>query len=196
MILGCLAAGIARTATAQDGTVRIYDSALNELADKIEPLQLSGHYKFEVSVNTLLGRASVTICESDWTAEVKQIAFTTTTAQIGVTGQVTARWCNANFSSNLNTTGNAVYNSSQRAIRLTVNPTSIQPVISVFGYQVALPVYINVAPSLTIPPIPVGIGLLSFETTGGTKTVSIAPTNVSLSKRAGYLELQANVNIW
>lgn len=180
----------------QASTLKINDAALNSLAGRIEPLELNGRYAFNVSVWTPFGPAVVTICDSNWTARVTQLRFATTPQQITVTGTVSATWCNASFSANLNTTGNAVYRASDRSIVTTINPTNIQPIINVLGFQVALPVHINVSPSLAVPAIPVQGGQVVFQTVSGTKTLTLIPTGVTLTKRAGYLELQANVNIW
>ena len=181
---------------AQANVLRINDAALNALASRIEPLVVSGRYNFVVSVWTPFGPANISICDSNYTARVTQIRFATTPQQITVTGSVSATWCNANFSGNLNTTGNAFYRASDRSIVTTINPTSIQPTVNVLGYNVALPIHINVAPALGVPPIPVQGGEVVFETATGPKTVAMLPTGVTVTKRTGFLELQANVNVW
>ncbi len=181
---------------AQANVLRINDAALNALAGRIEPLVVTGRYNFQVTVWTPFGPATISICDSNYTARVTQIRFATTPQQITVTGTVSATWCNASFSGNLNTTGNAFYRASDRSIVTTINPTSIQPTLNVLGYVVALPIHINVAPALAVPPIPVQGGQVVFETASGPKTVAMLPTGVTLTKRTGYLELQANVNVW
>jgi len=88
------------------------------------------------------------------------------------------------------------YRSSDRSVVTTINPTNIQPVLNVAGFQVPLPVHINVAPSLAVPAIPILGGQVVFETAAGSRTLNMQPTGVTLNKRSGFLELQANVNVW
>ncbi len=185
LLLIVLAAPLA----AQDGSVKVYESTFNELAARIEPLTLAGHYAWGCS---FLG----CICDSDWTATVTQLRFGITTAQVTLTGRVDAQWCGLSFNSTLNTTGNVTYSATQNAIFVTVNPTSIQPCFQILFANVCLPVWINVSSTMNLPPIPVGIAYLRLETPRGAQPVRITPSNISLLKRNGYVEIQANVTLW
>ncbi len=82
------------------------------------------------------------------------------------------------------------------AIMVTVKPTSIQPVLKYSQYTVPLPVHFDVAPALSLPPIPLTTALLSFETAAGPQQLRLTPGQVLLAKRNGYLELQSSVNLW
>ncbi len=174
---------------AQDGTVKVYESTFNELAGRIEPLVLTGHYAWGCGFWGC-------ICDSDWTATVTQLSFGITTAQATLTGRVDAQWCGLSFNSTLNTTGDVTYSAGQNAILVTVNPTSIQPCFRILWANVCLPVWITVSDTMNLPPIPVGIAYFGFETARGTDTLRMTPSNISLLKRNGYVELQANVNLW
>lgn len=174
---------------AQDGTVRVYESTFNELAGRIQPLQLTGHYAWGCGFWGC-------ICDSDWTATVTQLNFGITPAQVSLTGRVDAQWCGLSFNSMLNATGNVAYSAGQNAILVTVNATSVQPCFPILWANVCLPVWINVSNTMSLPPIPMGVAYFRFETAAGTDTLRMAPSNISLLKRNGYVELQANVNLW
>ncbi len=199
------------------GVLKVYESAFNELADKVEPIQFKGHYAYKACTWTPFGTQCTTICSSDWTAKVKDLRFGISPARVRITGDVEAHWCNVGFNANLETSADvrAVTTlvvvpqlhpshgqpapgrfQGQTAIRVTVEPTSIQPVFRVSGYEVALPIHINVAPSLTLPPLPVSTASFHFETAEGPRALRLSPTHLAVVKRNGYVELQANVSLW
>jgi hypothetical protein len=194
--------------------VQVYESTFNEFADAIEPLVFSGDYKFKVCTwLPVVGTSCTTICSSDWTAKVNSLRFKITPTKVDVAGKVHAQWCGVSFDAELETTadvsyvrsvvlpgrGNFLFNQglqSHEGIRVTVNPTDIQPVFHLLEYEVKLPFHIDVAPSMTLPTIPVGTALLSFETAAGPQDLRLSPSHVALVKRNGSLELQAQVSLW
>src|SRR5436190_11239840 len=178
---------------AQTTTIRVYESTFDEVAAKLQPVQLSGRHAFTVSAWTPFGPATMTICDSAWNATVSQLKFSITPVAVGITGRLDARWCNISFFAALSTSANVTYSAGQKAMLVSVNPTSLQPSFSVLGYNVALPVFINVAPYLTLPPIPFDVAPLQFETARGPVSLRVSPENVSLNKRSGYMEIQADV---
>lgn len=186
------ALGVTSPVMAQDATVKIFDSSLNKLANRVQPAVVRGTHKASVWIFGL----EVTLCYSPYTVTVSQLQFTTSPANIQITGRVDARWCNLNFNANLNTTANAIYSSNQRAIVVVVNPTSIQPRFNILGVDFGLPIFINVAPSLTIPPLHIGVAELGLQGVHGPVTLRLQPQNVSLLRGSGYLELQSDVTIW
>ena len=76
-----------------------------------------------------------------------------------------------------------------------MNSTDIQPEFHIPGYTVPLPIHINVAPALSLPPIPVTTAVFSFETARGPESLFLTPTQIQLAKRDGYLELRADVDL-
>jgi hypothetical protein len=177
---------------AQDSTVRIFDSSLNKLANRVQPVTLSGMHRASVWI---FGQ-EVTLCYAPYTATLSQLRFATSPATIQITGRVDARWCNLSFSANLNTTADATYSPGQRAIVVVVSPTSVRPRFNVLGFDVDLPVSINVAPSLSIPPLPIGVAEIGLQGVRGPVTLRLQPQNVSLVRGSGYLELRSDVTIW
>lgn len=193
-----------------DAVVRIYESTFNELAAALEPIRFRGHYTFQPQVCTdwPWGRSCVStrVCESDWTADVTHLRFAITPAKVRVTGRVSARWCGASFNAPLETTSNVwhapfvatvpgVPPQQLGAIRVAVAPTQIQPAFSVLGYDVRLPIRINVAPSLSLPAIPIVAGVFRFETARGPHSLRLSPTYLYLARRQGHFELQADVGL-
>jgi hypothetical protein len=106
---------------------------------------------------------------------------------------VDASWCNLNVSSTLTTTADAIYSPDQRAVIVRVNPTSVQPHFNLFSLDIALPVFVNVAPSLTVPPVPIGATQLSLQGVRGPLTLRLRPHNVTLVRGNGYLEVQSDL---
>jgi hypothetical protein len=180
--------------------LRIYESTFNELAERIEPLRWSGNHKFKVcTLTNPITKKCVyrqTIYDCDYQARVTNLRFDITPSRILITGDVNAEWCGVSFDNKLETTASVTYSGASDAVRVTVNPTSIQPVLKLGGYEVPLPIHMNVAPSLTLPPFPISTGLFHFATAGGPIALRLSPSHVSVSRRDGYLELQAHVTLW
>lgn len=186
---------LAAPAAAQDGIVTVRESAFNELAGALEPLTLSGHKTLEVSIATFWGPVRITVCDSDWTATVRDLAFDIRPATVEVTGDVEASWCGLNFTGDLLTTGDVGYSAGPNAVVVSVASTSVQPRFSIFGIDVRLPA-INVGPTLSLPPIPVRTAFVRFETAAGPTDLRVTPHNVFLTKRNGFIELRSDVAVW
>jgi hypothetical protein len=186
--------------TLHSATLKIYNSLFNQFAEKIEPVRFSGSYDFTVCTvpNPVSGGCSVSIdiCNSEWKAEVTQLNFNITPTAVHITGMVHANWCNVGFNAPLDATANVSYSDSQRAILVTLSPTDIQPRFQVFGYDVPLPVHINVSQALSLPPIPVTSALFYFETARGPQTVHLIPSQVAVAMGDGYIEVQSYVTLW
>jgi hypothetical protein len=187
-----LAVGLAAPAAAQDGTIKVFDASLNEFANKLQPITVNGRHRF--SVPTPFGE--VTLCDSPYVVRVRQLGFATTPANVQITAQVEGTWCNLSVSAPLNTTANVSYNAGQRSIIVTVNPTSVQPMLTLWIFVVPLPVRIDVSSMLKIPPFPLGLAQLSLQGVHGPATLRFEPQNVSVFLRNGFLELQSDFTIW
>jgi hypothetical protein len=186
--------------TLHSATLKIYNSLFNQFAERIEPIRFSGSYDYTVctATNPFSGGCiySVDVCNSNWQAEVSQLNFNITPAAIHITGIVNASWCGVNFNAPLETTANTSYSGSQHAILVTLSPTDIQLRFQVFGYDVPLPVHINVSPQLSLPPIPITAASFYFETARGPQTVHLIPSQTAVAMRDGYIEVQSYVTLW
>ena len=183
------------SALAQDGIVKVRESAFNELADRIEPIALTGHRTLTVSIPTPFGTARITVCDSDWTATVSGIDFDISPARIQITGDVSAVWCGLSFSGVFTTDGDATYSAAQNAVVMTVQGTSIRPQFTVWGVTVNLPA-INVGPTFNLPPLPIGAAFARLETVSGPIDLTLTAQNVAVTKRNGLIELQSDVVVW
>ena len=84
---------------------------------------------------------------------------------------------------------------TQTSIQVTVSPTDVQPVFNIPGYTVPLPFYINIAPVLNLPAIPLTPAPVTLSTTEGTMQLQLVPSQFALSLRDHYLELQSTVQL-
>jgi hypothetical protein len=191
-------------------TIKVYNATFNQLADKVAPLHLNGHYTFNVTA-CLPGTSvcnTTPICSSDWTVTITQLRFAITPAGIQVTGNGNAAWCGVGTGFSLETSASVSHVETLRIVHapipavprtdeivVTVKPTSVQPVLKLGGNSVALPIHINVASALSFP-MPLGASLMSFETPTGPRQLRLSPTQISLIMRNGYIEIQSGVSIW
>ncbi len=191
-------------------TIKVYDATFNQLADKVAPLYLNGHYTFDVTTcvpGTSLCNTT-TVCSSDWTVTITQLRFAIKPAGIQVTGNGNASWCGVGTGFTLQTSATLSHTETVRivhapipsvpqaeAIVVTVKPTSVQPVLKLGQYSVGLPIHINVAPALSFP-MPLSPSLMSYETPSGPRQLRLSPIQISLITRNGYIEMQSGVSIW
>jgi hypothetical protein len=192
------------------GVIRVHESMLNELAKEVEPLRLSGHYEFKRGCGCVpgVGCGCAISVSCDWTARVRDIRFDIKPSGIEVRGEVRASWCDQSFDAVASTTAEIDYVRSvllaprggrprghEAWIAVRTSPTNIQPVFRIQGYEVKLPIRINVGPSMSWR-LPVSTGVLHTQTVDGMLPLRISPGAVSLVKRNGHLEVQAHVGLW
>ncbi|MDH3514468.1 MAG: hypothetical protein OEM83_06305 [Gammaproteobacteria bacterium] len=185
-------------------TVRIYTSTFNEFSNAILPVTLTGRYKLTFTIDLgWLGRHTITLCNSAYSATVSTLTFGISTSAVTAGGKVSARWCNITFGdSQLSATGNVYYSAGDDNVHFTFTSASVKPCASIrFSaidqtLTVCLPVSINVAPTLNIPPLAIGIAVISHGSPTGQRAVFMTPNNISLVKRNGYLEFQTDVSFW
>ena len=200
--LSCLLALGTRPAGASDANINVYESTFNRFANALQPITMTGHYTFRISVDTWFGEASVKICSSDWTATVTGLAFHVSPDRVTVDGRVDVSWCDVSFSnSQLGGSGNVYYSAADKAVHFSFYSASVQPCLSIdagpFGtLDVCLPVTISVQPTLNIPPLPIRPSLVHFETASGPKQLRLDPRNVSLTKQSGYVQLRSDAHVW
>jgi hypothetical protein len=196
--LGCLGWLAAPSAGAADATINVYESTFNNFANALKPLTITGHYKFRVTVDLgILGRHGLTICDSDWTATVTSLSFHISPGGVNVDGGVDVSWCHISFSSSqLGGSGNVYYSTVDHAVHFSFSSASVQPCFSIGGWDVCLPISISVNPTLNIPSLPIRPSLVHFETASGPKQLRLDPTNVSLTKQSGYVQLRSDAHIW
>jgi hypothetical protein len=179
----------------QPPLIKVYESTFNEFIDAVEPIQVTGRYKLSVTVDLwILGTHTITLCDSSYTATVSDLDFDITSANVQSDGDVNASWCGFSFGADVDATGDIYYYNPDHTVRFNFTSASIQPSFNAFGYTVWLPVHINIAPTLNIPPVRVGTALIYYESAAGQRQIYMDPQNVTVQKRNGYIELQSDVS--
>ena len=174
--------------------VRVRESTFNAFVDRLQPIPITGRYAFEVTIDAgPFGRHRMTLCNSAYGGFVQNLRFSIRPNGVQVTGTAVVGWCNLTFTGVINATGDAFYNTSDDTVRLTLSSARVRPSFNLAGNNVALPVVIDIAQTLTIPALPIGPALIGFQTTRGARYLRMEPQNVRLVKRTGLVELEADV---
>jgi hypothetical protein len=191
VLLSCAAA---MAPHAHADIVRVRESTFNAFVDRLQPIPITGRYSFEVVIDAgPLGRHRVTVCNSAYGGFVQNLRFSIRPNAVQVTGTAVVGWCGLTFNAAINATGNAYYNTSDDTVRLALSSARVRPSFNIAGYNVVLPVVIDVAQTLNVPPLPIGPALIGFQTTRGARYLRMEPQNVTLVKRTGFVELEADV---
>jgi hypothetical protein len=191
-VLALAALAAARPAAAQDSVVRIYDSTLDKLAATVQPITVRGRHRASIFVFGL----ELTLCDSAYAATVSGLRFATTPASIQISGRVDATWCGLAFRAPLATTADVSYSAPQRAIVVRVAPTSVEPRFVLLGVELPLPVRLDVGPTLSVPPVPVGVAQVGFQGVHGPVTLRFEPRNAAIARRSGHLEVRSDFTVW
>lgn len=181
-----------RAAPAADATVFIYTATLNAMASAVSPITITGRYKYTIGS----GIFKTTICDSAYTIDVTGLSFSIAPTAVTADADVSGRWCGVGFSGDLDATGNISYRASDDTVRFNFSSASVQPYFTVFGYKIWLPIHVSIASTLNIPPMHIGVARLSHETAAGSRLVTMRPSDISLVKRSGYLEMQTNLSFY
>ncbi len=192
VVLACVM--LPRPAPAADATVRIYTSTLNEFATALSPIPpITGNYRLQ-SCFEFFGRHCITLCDSPYSAMVSGLNFAISPSAVTATGSVSAQWCNISFGGSLNASGNVFYTAADSKVRFNFTSAAVQPSFNFLGLiTVWLPFSINIAPTLNIPSMTIGSAWLGYESASGPRQLVMRPSDSSLFKRSGYLELQTNL---
>jgi hypothetical protein len=185
----------AQQANAADGTIEIRESTFNELAKKLEPIRFKSPRDGAPHPVKILGVG----CEGHWTAEVTGTTFKITgdtgtePGKITVTGKINAIWtCGGHIPipATFTTNAHAIYDENGRQVRINVDPIRVTLNFGLFSRT------IDVAEGLDLPTIPVTATALFFEAEDGPQMLRLQPYHVQVNERNGFLELQADVQLW
>jgi hypothetical protein len=204
--IGLLA--IAPHASAQNSSVKIYESAFNKFAALIQPLQFTQRYALRFTIRTFWGsRETITLCDSTVVANILNVRFDIAPSGITITGIGVGSWCGLGIlAPEVRLSATAFYSASSRTVRINVGNVAVAPrvIVPIPGWaqllglpsriDVALPRF-SVGASFAVPPIPVDSGLLHVEAPAGPIQVPVRARNVQLIRRNGYLELTSNVQV-
>jgi hypothetical protein len=208
MVLGVAFAALAAAppASAQNSTVRIYESAFDKFAAMIQPLQFRQRYALRFTIRTFWGsRETITLCDATVVANIMNVQFDIAPSGITIRGMGIGSWCGlAIIAPQVSLSATATYSASSRTVRMNVSTVRVSPQVlvpiplwaQVLGLPsvmvVGLPQF-TVGAAFAIPPIPVDSGLLHVEAPAGPIALPVGMRNVQLLTRNGYLELRGNV---
>jgi hypothetical protein len=185
---------IAAPLLAQADIVRVRESTFNAFVNRLQPIPITGRYAFRVTIDAgPFGRHTITLCDSAYSGVVQNLRFIIQPNTVQVVGETVFSWCNLGFTGGVSATGNISFRSSDDTVRLTFSSARVRPSFRLFGNNVALPVTIDIAQTLNIPPLPIRPALVGFQTRNGAHYLVMEPQDVQLVKHAGFVELETNV---
>lgn len=199
-----LAAGLALPATlpAEDGTLRVHESALNDFATAIQPLTITRTFNFVLWIlvpNPFLFGIPTPMpvpfsCVA--TGSVTGLSFDITPSAVSVRGNLNGSVCGVGYSSSLFGPVTIAVDSVARSLAVRpVGPMRIAASVSFLGINVGAPFgNLNLTPSLTVASIPLGAVAFELETPHGPRSLALVTRNHQLSLHDGYLEIKADAH--
>ena len=187
---------VGRPVAAQDGTLRIRESTLDRFATAVGPLAWSQNFSFTLWVpNPFLIPpvipVSVTCTAS---ALVTGLDFDITSGGTSVRGNVSGRVCGIAYTPQPLTASVAIFiDQAQRALVILPTSMSFRPRVNFAGLGINAPFTVAVAPSITVPPIPLDAAPFEIETAAGPRTFVLVGRGLVLSRQNGYLEIRGDV---
>jgi hypothetical protein len=190
LVAACLCTAAPGTAE----TIHVRTSTFNKFIARIEPIPFSGRYRFRVTIDTFIfGKHVVTLCDSPYRGTVNGLRFVIVPGVVQVTGRAGFTWCNLGFDGAVTGTGRVYYNNGDDTVRLAFSSAAVRPSFKFLGFNVTLPVTVNIAPTLDIPPLPIRPALIGLRTPDGARYLRMTPANTTVSAQAGYVELKSEV---
>lgn len=187
--------GAGALASAQDGTLRVRESALNDFAAAVQPLTLSRNFSFTLWVpNPFLFPPVVPIpffCNAS--ASVTGIVFDITPASVTARGNVNGAVCGIPYQSTLFASFTVSLDPAGRSLRIVPNSMQMTPTVNVLGFRITAPFAVNVAPSLTAS-MPVGATKFEIETPAGPRSLVLVGRNLQISRFDGYFEIRGDAD--
>jgi len=187
---------------APDAVLEVRESAFNEAAAALEPIQFMGRKEWNVPDWVPVGGGKA-ICNPNYTVDLTGVKVGIAPEGVSVRAHVRARWCGQAFTADIDTTGDIEYVPDRRHFLVTIAPTSVTPnfVITIdiyvdeYKFEVPLPITIDLG-QITVPPIRVRTFSFAFWTSKGSDELHATPRDLTLVKKDGYMELQSNVRLW
>lgn len=192
LVLG-LSVGV--PASAQDGTLRVRESALNDLARAVQPLTLTRTFNFTLWVlNPFLIPPVVPIPFScNASASVTGLAFDITPGSTSLRGTVSGSVCAIPYQSTLSTSVAISLDPAGRSLVIAPGPMQVTPTVNIMGYRIAAPFSVTLAPTLTAS-LPLGATTFEIETPAGPRSLVLVSQGLSLSRFDGYLEIRGDAD--
>jgi hypothetical protein len=186
------------SASAEDGTLRVRESALNEFAAAVQPLTITRTWSFTLWLlvpNPFLFGIPTPVpvpfsCLA--TASVTGLVFDIAPGSATVRGNVNGTVCGIGYQSTLSTAIAISLDPAGAALVIRPGALGLTPTVTFQGYSIRAPFSIDVAPALTVASIPLEAALLEIETPTGARRLVLNGRNLQLSRHDGYLEIKGD----
>ena len=182
---------IAAPVPAAQDAIEIHEALLQKFIDAVTPRTLIGTYE----------HFSGGLLEYDcaYKVVIPKLKIVVDPSGIMVTGEdeapLSADWCPFSFKASLKATGHASYHAGLDALCFSFDSATIQPQFSVGLGTVKLPVRINIASTLNVPCIPLGVARITYRTPGGLAMLRVVPENVVVDEHNGYVSIESDVSL-
>jgi len=187
--------------TAEDGTLRVRESALNDFATAVQPLTIRRTWTFTLWIpipNPFLLGLPIPLpvpfaCEA--TASVTGLGFDIDEGSASVRGDLSGAVCGLGYRSTLSSAVTISIDSGRRLVVRPAGPMSVAATVNFLGFDIAAPFSnVSVAPSLTVMSIPLDAVAFEIETPSGPRTLALVGRNHQLSLHDGYFEIKADAH--
>lgn len=193
--MGCLLVA-GPSARAQDGALRIGESALNDFAAALQPLTTARTFKFTLWIPNpfFFGIPTPVDYTCTVTASVTGLVFDVTPAGTTVRGNASGSFCGIGYQSSLFTTVGVSLGNAGRSLDVVPGPLIVTPRVNILGFQVPAP-SVDVGSALAPASIQLGAAPLEIETPAGPRSLTLAPQNLQLSRHDGYFEIRGDARL-
>lgn len=186
---------------AQDGTVRIFASALNDFAAAIQPLTITRSFTAWIVAWVpnpfLLGIPTPVPVPIPCTATgaVTGLTFDITPTSASVRGNLRGTVCGIAYSSTIASPVMIAIDSAKRLVIRPVSPMLVGATVNVMGFNIPAPFSANLSPSISVMTIPLNAVPFEVEAPSGLRTLTLAARNHQLSLHAGYFEIKVDASL-
>lgn len=199
-LLVALCLALPARAPAEDGLVRVHESALNDFAAAMQPLSVTRSWSFTLWIwapNPFLFGLPTPMpvpfaCVA--TATVSGVAFDVKPGSASVSGSVTGTVCGFPYTSPLSSPVSIVVDPVARALVIRpLGTLAVSATVNVLGIKVTAPFgAINLASSFGTMSIPLDTSAFEIETPSGPRTLRLGTRGHQLSLHDGYFEVRAD----
>ena len=186
---------------AQEGTVRVYESALTAFAAAVQPLRITRTFTVTLWILVpnpfLFGIPTPAPVPFPCTANgsVTGLTFDITPAAASVRGNLSGSVCGVAYSSAISSPVAITVDSARRLVIRPVTPMTVAATVNFLGFNIGAPFgNVSIAPSLSVVTIPLDAVAFELETPNGPRTLELAARNHQLSLHDGYFEIKVDAS--
>jgi hypothetical protein len=188
-------------ARAEDGTVRVYEAALNAFAAAAEPLTITRTFTVTLWILVpnpfLFGipTPAPVPFRCNASGSVTGLTFDITPSVVTVRGNLRGSVCGVAYSTTISSPVIVTIDSARRLVIRPMTPMTVAATVNFLGFNVAAPFSnVSVAPSLSVVTIPLNAVPFELETPNGPRTLALVARNHQLSLHDGYFEIKVDAS--